>query len=126
MSSRRPARRELCADLPRVVCLHANKVQHLRAALRAPQELAALAARHKALSHPARLCVLELLAIEECCVCDVAHTLRLPISTASQHLRRLLAAGLVSTRQDGRLVFYAPTSEGLEALRPLGRREARA
>ena len=47
-------------------------------------------------------------------MCDLAHTLGQPVSTASQHLRRLRRAGLLESRQDGRLVFYS--------LSPTGRR----
>jgi DNA-binding transcriptional ArsR family regulator len=65
-----------------------------------------LADRYKAMAHPCRLAILYALALEECCVCDLANILRKPVSTISQHLRMLKAAGLVKSRQDGKLVFY--------------------
>ena len=113
MPSRDP---DVCDDLPRVICFNRSKVEHLRAALPAPETLADEAERLKALAHPGRLAVLHVLEDDECCVCDLAHTLRQPVSTASQHLRRLHRAGLVTSRQDGKLVFYALTDATRELL----------
>ncbi len=90
------------------LCFHEEKVEKLRESL--PEEgcLTSRASALKAVGHPGRLAVLHLVALEECCVCDVAHTLQIPVSTASQHLRRLKAVGLLTSRSDGRFVFYAP------------------
>jgi len=97
----------VCDDLPRVICFNSEKVNHLRASLPGAADLDRAAAFLKAAGHPGRLSVLWLLSEEECCVCDLAHTLELPISTASQHLRRLRTGGLVRSRKEGKLVFYA-------------------
>ena len=102
---------ELCDDLPKVICFNEGKVAHLRDALPAKSVLEQEAERLKALAHPGRLAVLHVLDDDECCVCDLAHTLRQPVSTASQHLRRLHRAGLVTSRKEGKLVFYAVTDE---------------
>ena len=96
-----------CDDLPRVICFHDEKVTHLRASLPGEAELRAAAAFLKAAGHAGLLSVLALLAEEECCVCDLAHTLEMPVSTASQHLRRLRAGGLVQSRKEGKMVFYS-------------------
>ena len=53
------------------------------------------------------LALLSLLALEDCCVCDLAHALQLPTSTVSQHLSRLRAAGLLRSRQEGKYVIYS-------------------
>lgn len=95
----------------KVVCFNGEKITALRAALPRSAALASAAARHKVLGHPARLAVLAVLAVDECCVCDLANVLRLPLSTLSQHLRTLREAGLVRSRQEGKLVFYS-LSEG--------------
>ena len=102
---------DLCDDLPKVICFNERKVAHLRDALPCEDSLEQDAERFKALAHPGRLAVLHVLEDDECCVCDLAHTLRQPISTASQHLRRLHRAGLVTSRKEGKLVFYAVTDE---------------
>jgi DNA-binding transcriptional ArsR family regulator len=105
-------------DLCRVVCFNRRKIDALRRDLPAARETADLSATYKALGHPARLAVLTLLAAEECCVCDVANVLRLPLSTASQHLRALRNAGLIRPRQDGKLVFYSLANDGVRRLVP--------
>jgi DNA-binding transcriptional ArsR family regulator len=103
-------------DFCRIVCFHEEKIRSLRQALLSPGDLEESAAVLKALAHPGRLAILALLAREECCVCDVANVFSWPISTASQHLARLKAAGLVRTRQEGKLVFYSLSRSGLPDL----------
>ena len=106
----------VCDDLPKVICFNERKVEHLRSTLPSSATLEQEAERLKALAHPGRLAVLHVLEDDECCVCDLAHTLRQPVSTASQHLRRLHRAGLVTSRKDGKLVFYALRDETRELL----------
>ena len=56
----------------------------------------ALALRLGALSHPARIAILQYLAgVEACCCKDVVERLDLAQSTVSQHLKVLVEAGLV-------------------------------
>jgi len=60
------------------------------------QNAAALAPRLGALSHPARIAILQYLAgVEACCCKDVVERLDLAQSTVSQHLKVLVDAGLV-------------------------------
>lgn len=54
-----------------------------------------LARRLAALSHPARLEILQQLSQAECCCKDVVGGLNLAQSTVSQHLKILVAAGLI-------------------------------
>jgi DNA-binding transcriptional ArsR family regulator len=110
--------REEGADLCRVVCFNRRKIDSLRRDLPAAGEIGGLSATYKVLGHPGRLAVLSLLATEECCVCDVANILRLPLSTASQHLRALRHAGLIRPRQDGKLVFYSLAHDDVRRLIP--------
>jgi DNA-binding transcriptional ArsR family regulator len=103
-------------DFCRIICFHEEKIRSLRQALVSPDDIAEGAAVLKALAHPGRLAIVKLLAREECCVCDVANVFSWPISTASQHLARLKAAGLVRTRPEGKLVFYSLSRPGLPDL----------
>ena len=105
-------------DLCRVVCFNRKKIATLRKQLPPGQDVAKSSATYKVLGHPGRLAVLTLLAAEECCVCDVANVLRLPLSTASQHLRALRVAGLIRPRQDGKLVFYSLAHDDVRRLVP--------
>ncbi len=100
-----------CKDLPAVVCFNRRKVAELREHMPGTQEIEARTRIHKALGHTGRLAVFSLLALDECCVCDVAHVLQMPLSTASQHLHALKRAGLARSRRDGKLVFYVLANE---------------
>ncbi len=93
-----------------VVCLNTEKVSLLKKQVPSRGALEKIAGRHKALGHPTRQAILRVLAAEECCVCDLANVLELPVSTVSQHLRTLRSVGLLSSRQEGKLVFYSPTT----------------
>jgi len=56
---------------------------------------------------PARLRLLELLATGERCVTDIAADTGDAMPTVSQRLQVLRREGLLSTRRDGKHVFYA-------------------
>lgn len=69
-----------------------------------------------ALSDPLRLQVLELLARQELCVCDLCDRLGVAQSKLSFHLKALRSAGLVHARQQGRWVYYRPNLHSLALL----------
>lgn len=87
-------------------CFNEAKVDHLRETLPGDDHLADVATSLKAIAHPARLAILRILDDQEGCVCDVAHTLRMPVSTASQHLKKLRDAGLLAVRPDGKMMVH--------------------
>ncbi|MEO6301720.1 MAG: metalloregulator ArsR/SmtB family transcription factor [Bacteroidia bacterium] len=61
----------------------------------------------KALAHPARIAILELLIKKEACICgDIVDELPLSQSTVSQHLKELKDAGLIKGDIDGVKVCY--------------------
>ncbi|HZF65701.1 MAG TPA: metalloregulator ArsR/SmtB family transcription factor [Chitinophagaceae bacterium] len=61
----------------------------------------------KALAHPARIAILNLLARKQACVCgDIVDELPLSQSTVSQHLKELKEAGLISGEIEGAKVCY--------------------
>jgi ArsR family transcriptional regulator len=63
------------------------------------QDLAAFA---KAISHPARIAILSLLAKKNECICgEIVEVLPLAQSTVSQHLKELKTAGLIDGTVDG-------------------------
>lgn len=66
-----------------------------------------LAKYAKALAHPARVSILQLLASKQTCVCgDIVNELPLSQSTVSQHLKELKEAGLVKGTIEGTTVCY--------------------
>lgn len=61
----------------------------------------------KALGHPVRIRVLELLVDAECSVGELAAAVDVEISHLSQQLAVLRRAGIVVTRRDGNTVYYS-------------------
>ncbi len=64
----------------------------------------------KALAHESRLIILCILAQGEKSVSELEHELNLRQPTVSQQLARLRAEGLVSTRRDGKVIYYSLAS----------------
>lgn len=61
-----------------------------------PRDTVKLARFAKALSHPVRIHIIELLSNQTCCYSgDLAETLPIARSTLSQHLKELKSAGLI-------------------------------
>ena len=61
----------------------------------------------KALAHPARVAILQLLIKKQACICgDIVDELPLSQSTVSQHLKELKEAGLIKGDINGVKVCY--------------------
>jgi len=66
-----------------------------------------LAKYAKALAHPARIAIVNLLATKATCQCgDIVEELPLSQSTVSQHLKELKDAGLIKGEIEGAKVCY--------------------
>lgn len=66
-----------------------------------------IAAYAKALAHPARIAILQVLIKRNSCICgDIVEELPLSQSTVSQHLKELKEAGLIKGDIDGKKVCY--------------------
>ncbi len=63
----------------------------------------------KALSHPVRLKLIELLSHHELTVNQLADRLKLPQNQVSTHLNRMRAQGILDRRREGREVYYRIT-----------------
>ena len=61
----------------------------------------------KALAHPTRLLLLDLLQEKERCVCDLTDLVGADQSTVSKHLAVLKNAGIVADRKEGVMTFYS-------------------
>ena len=74
--------------------------------------------RLKALAHPARLRIIDLLAARGTCICgDIVEVLPLAQATVSQHLKVLKDAGLLQGTIDGPRSCYCLDADALSALR---------
>jgi ArsR family transcriptional regulator len=79
-----------------------------------------LAEQLKALAHPARLAILEVLAARGTCICgEIVEVLPLAQATVSQHLKVLKEAGLLRGRIDGPRSCYCLDQDALAAVRLL-------
>jgi ArsR family transcriptional regulator, arsenate/arsenite/antimonite-responsive transcriptional repressor len=76
----------------------------------------ATAAVFKALSDPARVRIVNLLARnpEAVCVCELTPAIGLSQPTVSHHLKKLVQAGLLEREQRGVWAYYTLDREGLE------------
>ncbi|HXF62165.1 MAG TPA: metalloregulator ArsR/SmtB family transcription factor [Caldilineaceae bacterium] len=82
------------------------------------EEAERLAAMLKALAHPVRLQIVELLSryAGQVCVCDVETQFDLSQPTISHHLKVLRQAGLIDCEQRGVWVYYYTRPETLAQL----------
>jgi ArsR family transcriptional regulator, arsenate/arsenite/antimonite-responsive transcriptional repressor len=69
----------------------------------------------KALSHPARIAILQFLAAKNACICgDIVDELPLSQATVSQHLAELKLAGLIKGEIEGPKVCYCINQKAWE------------
>ncbi len=61
----------------------------------------------KGFADSTRLQILQSLAIEEHCVCDLSAVLNLSISAVSHQLRLLRDLGFVVNRREGKMIYYS-------------------
>ena len=65
----------------------------------------------KALAHPTRIAILEMLRRGEICVCEMCPDLEISQANVSQHLAVLRDSNLVATRRDGQRMMYRVTDK---------------
>lgn len=70
------------------------------------KQLAVQADFMKALAHPTRLHIMEILRSGEKCVCDIVPELGLEQPNVSRHLAVLKREGILQSRKDGLRVIY--------------------
>jgi ArsR family transcriptional regulator len=67
----------------------------------------------RALAHPVRLRILDILARQEACVCHLTAVLGQRQPYVSQQLATLREAGLVTDRREGTLIYYRLADDAL-------------
>jgi DNA-binding transcriptional ArsR family regulator len=107
VSKKSAPKRTVAAVMEDALCTeHHVHPQALLLTLLEVPEAQRMAEFFSALADATRLRLVSLLAVEECCVCDLAERLGMTESAISHQLRTLRAARLVSYRKEGRQVFY--------------------
>ena len=82
------------------------------------EHLQLLAGFTKALSHPARMAILEFLAEQDQCISgDITDEIPLSRTTVSQHLQELKNAGLIKGTVSGTRVYYCIDRDNVEKLK---------
>jgi ArsR family transcriptional regulator len=82
------------------------------------EEADATASLFRALSDPARVRILNLLATsdEPVCVCNLIEPLELSQPTVSHHLKKLTDAGLLEREQRGKWAYFSLNEEAMTRL----------
>ena len=116
----RPRKIDQLAPVADLVCddgvVHVDAVLAARAGLPAGATLAGMVDVFAALGDPTRLRIMAALADRELCVCDLAAAIGQRQSGVSHQLRLLRDNGLVRSRREGRLVYYALDDDHVASL----------
>lgn len=87
--------------------LEREEIAAIRKDLEFAPELEEAAELFTLASNATRLKILFLLdRLQELCVCDLAEMLDVSVSAVSQHLAKLRAYGLATTRRDAQTIYY--------------------
>jgi DNA-binding transcriptional ArsR family regulator len=91
-------------------------VERARKAISSERNVMAVAETFRTLGDPTRVKVVQALAAEELCVCDIARLLGVSESATSHQLRVLRSQKLVKYRKEGKMAYYSLDDEHIEAL----------
>ena len=100
-------------EIPQV---HQGAVDQVRQVLPPDEVLSDLADLFKIFGDSTRIKILYALLRSELCVCDIADLLGLTQSAISHQLRALKNARLVSSRREGKTVFYALADDHVKTI----------
>lgn len=87
-------------------CVHPQAVAHARAALPDQTCVEQASTLLKLVADPTRLRILSALNTSELCVCDLAAVAGISESAVSHQLRLLRTGRVVTSRKEGRVVYY--------------------
>ncbi|MCE7793199.1 metalloregulator ArsR/SmtB family transcription factor [Salipaludibacillus sp. CUR1] len=95
-----------------------NEAQEKFPHLKTDEEIEAKAALFKALGDETRLKIVSLLAVRECCLCELVEALGSVNSTVTHHLKLLERGGVIQSRREGKFTIYKlnPSVKSLDVL----------
>ncbi len=93
-----------CCD---TFCLHKDSLKIVNEKMPAEEELYDLAELFKVFGDSTRIRILFVLFEADVCVCDIAEALNMTQSAISHQLKILKQSKLVSSRREGKSVFYS-------------------
>lgn len=101
----------MCADQEafqcEYICVHEGIVQNVKDSMPGEDTLFDLSELFKLFGDSTRIKILYCLFASEMCVCDIATLLQMTQSAISHQLAVLKRSRLVSSRRDGKTVFYS-------------------
>lgn len=103
-----------------VQIIHEEAVAAARETMPADETLLDLADLFKMFADYTRVKILTALVGRELCVCDIAALLSMTCSAISHQLRLLRAAKLVRSRREGKIVYYSPDDDHIQAILACG------
>jgi len=112
----RGAMKSKTSDVCEVYYVNERHVEKARRALSPEREVLAVAEMFRNLGDPTRVKILQALAVEELCVCDLAKLLGVSDSATSHQLRVLRSQKLVRFRKEGKMAFYSLDDEHVGSL----------
>jgi DNA-binding transcriptional ArsR family regulator len=98
--------RGLSDDTCQTTCFHPDRLERVQATEPSSDDIEGASEVFRLLGDPGRLRIVQALAVEELCVCDLATFLGVSSSAVSHQLRLLRQARLVKNRRDGKVVYY--------------------
>ena len=113
------------SDVCEVYYVDEEHVEKARKALSSDREILALAGTFRNLGDPTRVKILQALAVEELCVCDLAKLLGVSESATSHQLRVLRGHRIVRFRKAGKMAYYSLDDEHIDTLMREGLRHVR-
>jgi ArsR family transcriptional regulator len=97
-------------------CIHEDVVNNARDKMLKEELIYDLSDLFKVLGDSTRIKILNALALNEMCVCDIASLLCISQSAISHQLRTLKKARLVKFRRVGKIVYYSLDDEHVESI----------
>jgi ArsR family transcriptional regulator, lead/cadmium/zinc/bismuth-responsive transcriptional repressor len=104
------------SDVCEVHYVDEEHVERARKAISPEREVVAVAEMFRNLGDPTRVRILQALAVEELCVCDLAKLLGVSDSATSHQLRVLRSQKLVRFRREGKMAYYSLDDEHVGSL----------
>lgn len=91
--------------------IHEDHVESVKKQLPVDEVIFEVADFYKIFGDTTRIKILYALDKMELCVCDISSLLNMTISAVSHQLKILRESNLVSTRRDGKIVYYSLADE---------------
>lgn len=101
--------------------IHEDVVESVRGKLMSPTLRAEMAEFYKIMGDSTRISILHALSFSEMCVCDISALLQMSPSAISHQLKTLRQARLVTSRREGKVVYYSLNDEHVQKMIELGR-----